>query len=203
MAAPTSTQRRHRRSRRSRRRRRSGWSGLGSTLVGFAALTALIVWVDGTGSRSLSGRATVIDGDSLEINRNRIRLMGIDAPELRQLCRRDAKTWPCGRDSRSSLRQLVGNFDVQCQTHGEDQYRRLLAVCSVNGTEINARQVELGWATDFGGYAGEEGVARRDKAGIWSGRFEAPAEWRRANRSQSDAAPVNVLSWWKRLVSSF
>ncbi len=203
MAAQTAQHRSRGRPR--RRPRRNGWGGPGITLVGFAALTAIIVWLDGTGggSTALSGPAKVVDGDSLEIRGNRVRLLGIDAPELTQLCQRDATSWPCGRDSRSALRQLVGNFEVQCQSHGQDRYQRLLATCVVNGVEINARLVELGWATDFGGYSSEEGLARRNRVGIWAGQFEAPEEWRRANRSQSDATPVIVHSWWKRLWARF
>jgi len=41
----------------------------------------------------------VIDGDTLEIHGQRIRLHGIDAPESRQLCRLDGKPWQCGKDA--------------------------------------------------------------------------------------------------------
>jgi len=51
----------------------------------------------------VAGIATVIDGDTLEIHGQRIRLHGIDAPESRQLCRLDGKPWQCGKDAANNL----------------------------------------------------------------------------------------------------
>ncbi len=51
----------------------------------------------------VAGIASVIDGDTLEINGQRIRYHGIDAPESRQLCRLDGIPWQCGKDAANSL----------------------------------------------------------------------------------------------------
>ncbi len=51
----------------------------------------------------VGGVASVIDGDTLEIRGQRIRFHGIDAPESRQLCRRDGKPWQCGKDAANAL----------------------------------------------------------------------------------------------------
>ncbi len=51
----------------------------------------------------VAGVASVIDGDTLEIHGQRIRLHGIDAPESRQLCRLDGKPWQCGKDAANAL----------------------------------------------------------------------------------------------------
>src|SRR4051812_1478826 len=75
---------------------------------------------DGPG---ISGPARIVDGDTLEIGGTRIRLLGIDAPELAQSC--EAPTGPisCGRDARGALQALVGP-DIACQGHRHDLYGR-------------------------------------------------------------------------------
>ncbi len=130
---------------------------------------------------SLSGRAFVLDGDSLELNGRRLRLEGIDAPEGRQTCQHDGKAWPCGRQATAALRRLVAGRQVKCRELGRDRYDRLLAECHVGETDIAAEMVRQGWALSYraGKYIEEEEQAKRAKAGIWSGKFLPPREWRR------------------------
>lgn len=171
---------------------------LALTLVGFAGLTALILWLDDRNSTTITGHPRVVDGDSLLMNGRRLRLMGIDAPELGQDCQLNGQSWRCGIAAKSALQNLVQGVEIECQTHGLDRYQRRLAVCKANGTEINARLVELGWAIDFGGYASEEGAARRNNAGLWRGEFDRPQDWRAAHWSHSSATPVSLQTWWQR-----
>ncbi|MEP1208265.1 MAG: thermonuclease family protein [Rhizobiaceae bacterium] len=188
-----------RRSDRLRRRlpQQRGWASFSTTLVGFAALTAIIVWLDQSSSTTLSGAARIVDGDSLLVRGKSLRLMGIDAPELDQQCQLGSGPWRCGRDARSALAALIDDRQVSCRTHGHDKYQRLLAICRSNGVELNARMVETGFAVDYGGYAAEEGRARRNKLGLWRGDFDFPQEWRQANRSQSTGAPVSLNDRWQ------
>ncbi len=51
----------------------------------------------------VTGRATVVDGDTLDIQGKRIRLHGIDAPESRQTCQTETQTYRCGRDATTAL----------------------------------------------------------------------------------------------------
>jgi len=53
------------------------------------------------------GAASASDGDSLRLDGKRIRIEGIDAPELDQSCERDGETWDCGRQARERLRALI------------------------------------------------------------------------------------------------
>ncbi len=55
----------------------------------------------------VSGPAGVVDGDTIEVGAERIRLHGIDAPEGRQACERRGVTWPCGAEASATLRFLV------------------------------------------------------------------------------------------------
>ena len=63
------------------------------------ALTIALCLLATPALADVAGVASVIDGDTIEVHGQRIRLHGIDAPESRQLCRRDGKPWQCGKDA--------------------------------------------------------------------------------------------------------
>ena len=134
----------------------------------------------------LEGTATVIDGDTIEIAGNRIRLHGIDAPEGKQHCRRDDGTsWACGRAATGALRKMTAGVRVSCRVRGRDQYGRAVGTCYANGVDLNGRMVRQGHATAYRRYSrryvGEERSARTTRTGIHSGKYESPREWRRRN----------------------
>lgn len=142
-------------------------------VVAFAA-----AWFARFSETSREGRAFVVDGDSLQIGEERIRLDGIDAPELRQACRRSSGEFDCGRQSRNHLRDLINGRRVNCIGWEYDRYDRLLAECRVGETDLNRRMVADGWATAYGGYEAEEAEARRQGDGMWAGDFDTPRQWR-------------------------
>jgi endonuclease YncB( thermonuclease family) len=131
-------------------------------------------------AKVLSGRATVIDGDTVEIAGERIRLEGIDAPEGGQTCgRKWFGTWNCGQAAATALKSLVGSRRVDCQSAGRDKYGRMLGWCAVNGDDINAAMVRQGMAWAFVKYSRRyeaiEAEARKAKTGIWQG--DAQPAW--------------------------
>ena len=129
----------------------------------------------------IEGKTRIVDGDSLYVDGYEVRLVGIDAPEGKQLCRRSGKSWPCGRQSAERLRALIGRERVRCKVEKRDQHRRLLAVCTAGRSELNRLQVKNGWAVSYGRYKSDERKARRQKRGIWAGSFMRPKEWRDRN----------------------
>ena len=130
------------------------------------------------------GPARVIDGDSLVVAGVEIRLYGIDAPEYRQQCFRRGRPWACGVDAARVLRTLIANRPVACRAHEEDRYGRTVAACTVAGNDLGAAMVAGGHAVAYGAYRLEELAARNAGRGIWSSRFERPADWRAKHRSQ-------------------
>ena len=173
-------------------------------VVAIALLLAVVTArLDRVAMRQVSGEATINDGDSITIAGERIRLRGIDAPEHKQTCVRDGNSWPCGRLARQALVGLTdGRADVTCSGWDLDRYRRLLAVCTSGGVELNRRQVEQGWAVAYGDYADAETMARQMRIGIWSGSFEMPREWR--ERHGAMAEPEHglfrgVVNWFRTI----
>jgi endonuclease YncB( thermonuclease family) len=165
--------------------------------AGFLFLLILLAArLDPTGEDGvLAGPFRVIDGDTLAHGSERLRLSGIDAPELLQTCRRaDGSEWPCGREAKDRLGALMRDGQArgaapQCRGAAMDQYRRRLVTCSINGDNLNGRMVRDGYAIGTGllTFRSEQSRAETERLGIWSGTFETP----RAYRQRMDAAADN------------
>ncbi|MFG1431858.1 thermonuclease family protein [Xanthobacter sp. V2C-8] len=156
-----------------------------------ATLAAAVAWLErGT---ALSGAARAVDGDTLELDGRRIRLEGIDAPELHQTCGREdggaAVSWPCGTAARTALAELARGGPLTCATRRNDAYGRALARCTTRSpgadTEIDlgAEMVRRGLAVSYGrhGYTAEEAQARAAGRGLWAGPFQQPRDFRAAH----------------------
>lgn len=126
----------------------------------------------------LSGTVRVVDGDSLAMGNRRLRLKGIDAPELKQRCVRDGNDYGCGLDAAAFLKELIGTDPVECKGEGVDRYGRDLVRCRAGGVDLNAAMVRSGHAVAFGDYGWAEAEARSASAGLWAGEFELPGDWR-------------------------
>src|SRR5712671_6908739 len=102
----------------------------------------------------LTGEVCVIDGDTIAIGETRVRLEGIDAPETAQTCRRKwFGWWACGTAATAALTDMIGSKPVSCEPRGLDKYGRTLAVCFVDGRDINAQMVRQGFAWAFVRYS--------------------------------------------------
>ena len=142
-----------------------------------AAAGALYV-VRSKAERDLTAVAVAVDGDSLRLDGQEIRLKGIDAPELHQNCTISGRAVACGRESHAALRRLVTGDLTTCVGSERDRYGRLLAHCRVRGVDLGAALVRDGRAVAFGAYEREEAEAKARYAGIWAGEFERPRDWR-------------------------
>lgn len=131
----------------------------------------------------LIGRASVIDGDTIELHGQRIRIHGIDAPEARQRCSHpDGSEWRCGREAAFALDDLLQARVLDCDPRDQDRYGRIIAVCRIGSIDIGEWMVRNGWATAYRRYSTDYGTAeekaRAEGRGIWSGSFENPEVWR-------------------------
>ena len=144
-------------------------------------------------SMGLQGVALVVDGDTLDLQGQRIRLHGIDAPERGQSCKdADGMSWPCGQRAALALADRIGRRPVTCVGTGSDTYGRIIAICYRNDVDLNAWLVANGHAQAYRKYSRdyvtEEEQAQRAQLGIWAGRFIAPWDWRRGDRLDPVAA---------------
>lgn len=144
-------------------------------------LLALLFFPLPAHATEIVGRASVIDGDTIDIQGTRIRFDGVDAPESRQRCM-DAEGQPyrCGKVSADALDVfLAESRPVSCHKTGRDR-NRIVAVCTrADGTDVNRWLVTSGYAIDWpkyskGRYAEEQRQAEAAGAGIWAGTFERP-----------------------------
>ena len=142
----------------------------------------------------ISGIAKVIDGDTIIIEKKKIRFFGIDAPESKQLCR---KTWlsisyisfnrdySCGEISTKKLKNKINNKFVMCKSNNKDRYNRFIAECYKDKTNINRWMVLNGYAVAYRKYSkkfvSQENLAKKHKLGLWAGTFEMPWDWRKKN----------------------
>lgn len=136
----------------------------------------------------LNDNVRVVDGDTIIIDNIKVRLQGIDAPELKQPCKNKIsnKLYACGEDSKRYLITLIDYHTVKCMKEGIDRYNRVLAYCYVGEINLNKEMVSSGNAVAYRKYdpsfIEDEARAKRNKAGIWASDFEEPEKWRKKNK---------------------
>ena len=148
-------------------------------------------------AETLSGQATIIDGDTVTVGETTIHLHGIDAPEMDQFCSdKKGKRFNCGHAAMRRLFLYIGADPLDCTIKAHNEDGSLAAICRVKSyfrnTENGATRGEqfdvalemvltghaLAARAQASDYTGAEGRARGKGMGFWSGRIEAPWKWR-------------------------
>ena len=145
----------------------------------------------------IAGTPKIIDGDTLHINEHKIRFEGIDAPEIKQQCKKDylkvssiigftlRKNYYCGIISKKRLEQKIKNSKIKCISLSKDRYKRHLATCYKNKINLNKWMVRNGYAVAYKRYSkqylNDEKYAKENELGIWKGSFLRPEKWRKLN----------------------
>ncbi len=155
-------------------------------LIGLLALGAAVLQLKLGSAPEITGFGEAIDGDSIRLSGEEIRLKGLDAPEYQQTCRHpDGRELQCGRNARRHLAALLKAGPLTCAIEGRDRYQRALGRCRIGDRDLNAQMVRDGQAVAFGNYDGEEREARTARRGIWGLTFDKPADWRIQNSGEA------------------
>ncbi len=143
----------------------------------------------------ITGRPKIIDGDTIELQGQAIRLYGIDAPELGQACTIKERTYDCGMVARTALLDLTAGVAVTCKVvsakvvsaepgraAGEAKPGR----CFAQGYDLSEGLAYPGWALALREVAERylvfEERAQAAGRGLWKGRFVTPWDWRGGKR---------------------
>ena len=148
-------------------------------------------------SKEIYGIPKIIDGDTVHINNKKIRLEGIDAPEIKQQCKKPflkisaligfqfSKSYSCGIISKKKLIDKIDNSKIRCISSSKDRYKRYLATCYKEKINLNKWMVRNGHAVAYKRYSKDyvkdEDFANENKLGLWQGSFMMPEKWRKLN----------------------
>ena len=143
------------------------------------------------------GIPKIIDGDTVHINTKKIRLEGIDAPEIKQKCKKPFlkvsaiigfefnKNYSCGVVAKMKLIGKINNSKIKCISASKDRYKRYLATCYKDKINLNKWMVRSGNAVAYKRYSKDyvrdEEYAKENKLGMWQGSFLIPEKWRKLN----------------------
>ncbi len=148
-------------------------------------------------STEFYGAPKIIDGDTIHINNKKIRLEGIDAPEIKQQCKKPflkisaiigfqfSKNYACGVISKKKLIDKIDNSKIKCISSSKDRYKRHLGTCFKDKINLNKWMVRNGYAVAYRRYSKDyvrdEKYAKKNMLGMWKGSFIMPEKWRKLN----------------------
>ena len=133
-------------------------------------------------AETITGPAIVIDGRTLEVSGQMVRLWGLDSPDLDQTCTWGTKVIPCGQLAQGALKDLIIGAEILCDRRHESGTSLRIAICFADSYDIGANLIHTGWALALDPtspvYRETERKARAAKRGLWRGEFIPPADWR-------------------------
>ena len=118
-------------------------------------------------AEEIIGIPKIVDGDTIHINEYKIRLEGIDAPEMRQKCKKEKlkissiigftfyKDYNCGEVSKENLEVKIDRSKIKCISSSKDRYKRYLAKCFKDKINLNRWMVRNGYAVAYRRYSKE------------------------------------------------
>jgi len=135
----------------------------------------------------VQGGAYVHDGDTFTVSGTKIRLFGVDAPEMDQTCEMpDGSDWACGRWSRDQVRTILNGQNLRCVERTYDKYGRMVARCYLGEQDLAEMLVRDGIVFSYASFSRDyidvEKAAAVAGRGLWAVEVVSPEEFRRSKR---------------------
>ncbi|MFO1183539.1 MAG: thermonuclease family protein [Bauldia sp.] len=150
------------------------------------ALLPLLLFAGPLAAAEVSGAATAVDSDVIQIGGKRVLLWAIESVERKQTCKMNGADWACWDDAMAALNKIVKSAPtVRCEQVGDpDVFGRVLGTCFVGVLNVNKEMVSQGWAVakvnESKDYVADQAYAKDNKLGLWKGTFQMPPEFRAA-----------------------
>lgn len=140
---------------------------------------------------------SVIDGDTIQIHdfygQYKVRLAGIDAPELTQAF---------GNEAASQLEFLIGSKEVRVEYTSTDRDGRILGIVYLGNADINHYLLRNGYAWHYKQYnnskhyADAEALARSERIGLWMDASPIPPwEFRAGRKRKQQNSEYNAAQY--------
>lgn len=157
------------------------------TRFAVAAVAVLMVSGGAFAQEVITGAAKVVDADIIMVDKQRVILWAVDAPERTQKCYIGELLWDCYEASRVALGELIGSSETSCiLKEGEpDKFNRRYGICTSAGKDVGAELVRLGMARAYveqgEDYLAQEAEAKAAQAGVFQpgAKIDDPWEWRK------------------------
>ncbi len=139
----------------------------------------------------ISGNATFLSANVLYINGRYVRLFGVDAPDIDQICSdRFEATYNCGEEAVSWIRNWIDDNYIDCYLLKISPNEQDLATCVWGDYDIGAALVASGWGianrdeSDI--YQPYQVKAQSEQSGLWQGTFYLPEDWRNIKKDRNN-----------------
>jgi endonuclease YncB( thermonuclease family) len=164
---------------RSRRRAAKRAHGAGAFGLVPASLAAALAGAPVYAAEEIRGQADVISGNEIVIGKQTVRLFGMAAPELNDVCKVDGVSIKCGVIAWAGLIELADGRAISCDREelpdgaAKPDKPTIYATCYIGETDVNEALVRSGWAnalpeqTDR--YEVDETDAKESGRGLWAG----------------------------------
>jgi endonuclease YncB( thermonuclease family) len=136
----------------------------------------------------------VFDGDTLQLGNDVYNLVGIDAPEIGQVCDANGNIQRCGLTAAYHLRKMLnlGKSSLRCQRLAVTG-PTMVASCAIGERDVSLDMIQSGYAVAKPdappNYVMAQAKAKEAGIGIWGSRFVVPAEWREGRRLDIETKP--------------